>query len=272
MDSHFSFHPFRPARARTVLDEGKIHHAESMDFCGRLAMAFIGKSASSGINARSAISFLSSLFLHLAALFVFYGIGLFEHGIARRVGNSTAERPSLAIRIVANEKMQSQTPPQKAASINLIGTQESSIEKSSAQSSQVRETSDLFSTPESSTETMEILQSTERDSALLPNQDYLPLGRLTRLPVPVADIDLNVAEISDVALPGTIELTVLINADGTVADVVMPIKNERTRVFADRVAERFKSARFIPGEMDGRAIKSRLEITVVYEDLQTVKN
>lgn len=71
------------------------------------------------------------------------------------------------------------------------------------------------------------------------------------------------------AVTGNITLTVFINADGTVADVISSIETENAREFADRVAARFKGARFSPGEINRKAVKSKLHITVVGEELDT---
>jgi hypothetical protein len=99
--------------------------------------------------------------------------------------------------------------------------------------------------------------------------DYLPVGRLTRLPVPIGEIDLNVPDISAAAVGGELILTIMINADGTVAAVESTIESEDGRVFAQRVTERFKHARFAPGEIDGAAVKSQLRIVVVGEEMPT---
>ncbi len=96
---------------------------------------------------------------------------------------------------------------------------------------------------------------------------YLTAGRLTRLPVPVADIDLNVAGINDIADVGKIEMTILVNEIGIVVDVIPAIELDSAHAFAERIAQRFKDARFIPGEINGKVVKSQLHITVVSENL-----
>ncbi|MGV3741388.1 MAG: hypothetical protein ACO1NO_03650, partial [Burkholderiaceae bacterium] len=97
--------------------------------------------------------------------------------------------------------------------------------------------------------------------------DYLPIGRLTRLPMLIGEIDLNVPDISAVAIGRELILTIMINTDGTVAAVESTDESEDARVFAQRVAERFKHARFVPGEIDGIAVKSQLRIVVVGKTL-----
>lgn len=115
----------------------------------------------------------------------------------------------------------------------------------------------------------------EIPTSLLPNdvvqtrETYLPSGRLTRLPSPVNEIDLNIAEIDAAAMAGVIELTVLVKADGTVAHVSTFVQDDKARQFADLIASRFLSARFFPGEIDGKAVNSEFKVTVVSEPIPT---
>jgi hypothetical protein len=95
---------------------------------------------------------------------------------------------------------------------------------------------------------------------------YSPQGRLTRLPAPVADIDLDVPELSNSGIAGTIDMTLFINANGTVANVLASVTEDQMHAFAQLVAERFKNSRFLPGEIDGKAVNSMLKITVVSEN------
>ncbi len=103
------------------------------------------------------------------------------------------------------------------------------------------------------------------DTEPVPDQEYVMAGRLTRLPVPMTDIDLNVVGINDSDVIGKVELTVLINSDGTVADVVPVVEMESASAFAERVAQRFRIARFMPGEVNGKAVNAQVRITVVSE-------
>ena len=88
--------------------------------------------------------------------------------------------------------------------------------------------------------------------------NYSAVGRLTRLPEPVVDIDLNVAGINDIADAGKIEMTILVNEAGIVIDVIPVIGSESARAFVERVAQRFKSTRFTSGEINGKAVKSQV--------------
>ncbi|MDQ9169781.1 energy transducer TonB [Oxalobacteraceae bacterium R-40] len=103
-----------------------------------------------------------------------------------------------------------------------------------------------------------------------PHQEYVTTGKLTRLPAPIAEIDLDVDEVKEVAVAGSVRLRILINADGTVAEVLSADDDEALRVFSERVAGIFKRTRFTPGEINGRAVKAQLEINVVSEDMQAL--
>jgi hypothetical protein len=97
--------------------------------------------------------------------------------------------------------------------------------------------------------------------------DYYSVGQLTRLPVPVAPIDLNESAFNGSGFAGTIELTILILANGLVSEVVTSSENDDARTFAELVAARFRNARFVPGEINGTAVNSRLRVTVVSDPL-----
>jgi hypothetical protein len=95
---------------------------------------------------------------------------------------------------------------------------------------------------------------------------YLSAGRLTRAPRPVTDIDLNDPALNNLAFTGELELTLLIDVDGTVANVVIPVQSGSGENFANHIAERFRHARFSPGEIDGKRVRSEMKIKVVSED------
>jgi hypothetical protein len=95
--------------------------------------------------------------------------------------------------------------------------------------------------------------------------EYVSSGRLTRLPTPLEDIDLDLPDISGIAANGMVEMTLFIDSSGSVADVLALADTEDLRLFSNLVAERFRKARFAPGEINGRPVKSQLKITVVSE-------
>lgn len=94
---------------------------------------------------------------------------------------------------------------------------------------------------------------------------WLPSGRLTRLPVPLDPVDLDPAEMQPAGFSGRIELTLLVDRHGRVRDVLSNSRDPGARAFADRVAGRFRAARFTPGEIDGVPVNALLKIAVVSE-------
>lgn len=181
--------------------------------------------------------------MHFAVSWLVLHKGSFEHGVARGISNADS---ALMVSILSGDN--GAVPPEN---IERFTEQLSSVETQPAPkpAPAIR----LAGVPDA-------LKS-------LSAQDYVSAGRLTKLPSPLTEIDLNVAEISELAYAGQTSLTILINADGTVADVISGVEAENARNFAQRVAARFRSARFMPGEIDGMAVRSQLQITVVSEDL-----
>lgn len=227
------------------------------------------------MNAQRIRFSLCTLCLHLTVLWLFWQGSPFEHGAARSQKSFEVAFPVLEVGIVPSQKAQPTIPPQNPAETTSSKGRKDSIEKISASPpSRAFETTDLFTDPESPGETIKNDLPPELNPNMMIAQDYFPAGRLTRLPAPRGDIDLNVPAINDIAYAGQIELSVLIDDNGIVADVLtsMETESESMHLFADRVAERFKSARFIPGEINGKAVKSRLQITVVSENLPSSEN
>ncbi len=183
----------------------------------------------------SVIFLLGSICLHLAVFSPLWQAASFEQGVARGAKSVVPSRTPLQVHLVAQQNTQAEqkevTAAADAADVPAIGTPASS-------------------------------------GAAVASAGYLPAGRLTRVPGPLGDFDLNVALLNDAAITAKIELTVLIDAHGLVADVIVPPQADaKTTSFAQSVAQRFKNARFSPGEIDGKAVQSQLRITVVSEIL-----
>jgi hypothetical protein len=106
-----------------------------------------------------------------------------------------------------------------------------------------------------------------REATIDLDQEYWPAGSLTRLPAPIDDIDLDSEGIPHLGFFGATILTILLDMQGQVENVIFTDVSDEARDFAERVAQRFKEARFRPGEIDGRPVKSRLAVTVVRENL-----
>jgi hypothetical protein len=121
--------------------------------------------------------------------------------------------------------------------------------------------SDPGSVMESGVEPSGLARAPHLESA----EEYALSGRLTSLPTPLADIDLNTSSINSGSFAGKTELTLLIGANGIVDEVITASEPEEARAFLEQVAVRFKNTRFKPGEIDGRAVKSRLQVTIISE-------
>jgi len=112
-----------------------------------------------------------------------------------------------------------------------------------------------------------LIDPTEAQPDDIDAHTYYSARQLSRTPFPLSNIDLDVLAIDEVAFAGAIELTILVEADGTVARVSSKVDRDDVRTYVDRVAARFQRTQFSPGEIDGRAVRSKLHITVVSDPL-----
>lgn len=151
--------------------------------------------------------------------------------------------------------------PTEASSVNSVSGKSHHIE-------QHRKTDPKQSAALSTEEKIQVRRSEKANAGIASSShDFIATGLLTRMPVPITNIDLDVAEVKDVVATGAVSLAILIDADGSVIDVVSMNADSSLKHFADRVAEVFRRARFSPGEINGKAVKTRLEINVVSEPL-----
>lgn len=93
--------------------------------------------------------------------------------------------------------------------------------------------------------------------------DWLPSGKLTRLPVPLQPVELETQ--AGQVFAGRIELTLLIDREGRVRAVRHASRDPDADAFARQVATRFRAARFAPGEVDGVPVNAILKVGVVSE-------
>lgn len=104
---------------------------------------------------------------------------------------------------------------------------------------------------------------------VIPSTEFIPTGRLTRLPAPIGEINLDMPSNVSSAINAKIDLTVQIDVFGSVVDVIIPTQlDDKTTAFAQNIAKRFKYAHFSPGEINGNPVPSLLIITVVSEPIQ----
>ena len=216
------------------------------------ANSIAGKTAPRHMNSASIKFFLCALGLHLIVLGIFWHGASVEHGMARDLNSLNTVHSVLRVEIVADKQFQQ---PSFASEhrVGLLPALDQNIPTEKLFSkvpSKAFGPAAYFTVPE------QIITSY-----------YFQAGRLTRLPAPVSDIDLDVPDIHDMAFTGVTELTILIDERGTVIDVLTSMEPEGIPLFVDLVIARFKNARFIPGEINGKAVKSQLQITVVSENL-----
>jgi hypothetical protein len=207
----------------------------------------IGKNASPDMSSTASAKFLlSSICIHFALFWLLWHNGTVEYGTASSRKMSTSKTDVLTARLILDENLSAQVINR---TLNEIA-------------------------PSARTELP--IQSDESDNTAevapqaVAYQDYLTAGNLTRLPEPITEIDLDVAGINDILVTGKVELTVLINEAGMVVDIIPEVEMENEREFAEVVAQRFRSAHFTPGEINGRAVNSQLKITVVSEVLPII--
>lgn len=197
------------------------------------------------MNIRMLKSLFCSLGLHIAALSLLaLGVSA-DYGLIRPPYRSPTAHPALTVRIIGVGKQPEQGLPRKAVEPEITVASEIATK----------------------TEGKDRATDVSTDAESMP--DYVPVGRLTRPPVLLSDIDLNVADISELGLTGQLELTLFIDSNGSVVDVITSTKMKDARLFAERVVRRFKSTRFRPGEIDGKAVNSKLEIMVISEACPT---
>ncbi len=118
--------------------------------------------------------------------------------------------------------------------------------------------------PTVSTQATELPAARDAQRATQPD-NWLPSGRLTRLPVPLDPVDLDQPDMQAAGFTGRIELTVLVDRHGRVTHVRSGSRDPAAQAFVLRAAGRFRSARFTPGEVDGVAVNAILKISVVSE-------
>jgi hypothetical protein len=190
------------------------------------------------MKARLAVFSLCSLSVHLLALSMLGPEATFEHGTTR-----SNDASALRVRIVASDPAL-QMRPREAVEL-----QNPHLESLTRQ---------VHASPAEST-------PVPTPVGPVAAQEYLQRGQLTRLPTPLSEIDLNAVQLGEMGFSGQLELVVMIDAEGAVVEVRNYAIEENARAFADGVAAHFRNARFTPGEVHGRPVRSQLRITVVSE-------
>ncbi len=100
---------------------------------------------------------------------------------------------------------------------------------------------------------------------ILPDTEYYPARRLDVLPRPVQEVPLRYpdsAAFSDVS--GTVTLLLLIDETGIVTDAQV-LSADPPGYFEEAAAESFRGTLFVPGQREGRAVRSRLAVEVNFD-------
>lgn len=107
--------------------------------------------------------------------------------------------------------------------------------------------------------------ATPTDAPSLAGRIYHPAERLTKHPQPTVAVDLEGPELRPVVASGRMVLRVWIDDDGGVADAEVET-SELPPAFARVAIAAFRQTRFIPGELDGRPVRSFVRLEIGYED------
>lgn len=195
---------------------------------------------------------LISLGLHFLGFF-----GLSEHEIFERAAAHAHASSGTANPTVYAEIFPARTSQEPDDSLDGLKNSESLIRRSKEPLAKTA------ATPRSKAD----IPEQKNEEPALSFQDYSTAGTLTRLPSPITNIDLDVADVKEVAVPGSVRLTLFIDADGMVTQVISASEDDALHAFSTHVAEIFKRARFTPGEVNGMAVKAQLEIEIVSESM-----
>lgn len=185
---------------------------------------------------------ICSLCLHFAVISLFSHVRPFEHGSARI--NHRAQS-TVAVRLVPGDEKPLLSALQQRQELEAVAADEKPSSQLTAPA--IEE----VSTP-----------IAERTA---PTDEFLSSGQLTQRPTPLSQIDLNIDEISEIPFSGMVDLIIRIDVDGSVVDVTASTDAKNADEFIERVSARFKSARFRPGEVNGRPVRSELRVTVMSE-------
>lgn len=100
-----------------------------------------------------------------------------------------------------------------------------------------------------------------------PRDEYLPRPLLTVGPAPRAAIALDYPSDGPIVGRYTAKLTLYIDGEGQVRHLDFVGDEALPDVLRRAAREAFTRARFTPGQLDGRVVKSRIRVEVVYESL-----
>ena len=92
--------------------------------------------------------------------------------------------------------------------------------------------------------------------------DYLPVSLLTQRPIVLRDINPELPEILQSLEPQSFHLTLFINEYGDVDHIELSSIDSMPEFMMDELRRHFEVMRFMPGQLDGRVVRSALRIRV----------
>ncbi|MCC6211432.1 MAG: energy transducer TonB [Burkholderiales bacterium] len=102
------------------------------------------------------------------------------------------------------------------------------------------------------------------DVAPVPAPVFYSADQLTRRPEPTAQPDLHVPRKIARLVVGAVSLRLWIDEFGNVVSVEVTKSNVPATV-SDLAVEAFRGTRFKPGEIEGRSVRSRIDVDVIYD-------
>jgi outer membrane biosynthesis protein TonB len=99
----------------------------------------------------------------------------------------------------------------------------------------------------------------------IPAPTYYTTDRLTKRPQPTAEAELDTPETWPIAASGTIILKLWISEFGDVVSADVE-KTDLPELFSRTAVAAFRNLRFVPGEIDGRRVRTVMRIEVIYSD------
>jgi hypothetical protein len=207
--------------------------------------------------------FLSySILLHLLVLVVLTQYGSFNHGVDAQKKSMNGARTVYATIAAISEK-RGRVPEHSA--IHRVGEQRKIGRDSDSKLIPANTADKMHGNSVYERIKRKSAEKAEDDAEGVPMQGYFVAGKLTRLPVPLIPVDLNIPPISHLQPNQSIQITLLIDANGGVARVIRSSDDEKSKEFFELIAAQFRKVEFAPGEIEGERVKSQLTIAVISE-------
>lgn len=195
------------------------------------------------MNLRPIMTFAAVVLLHFILFFLIWNAGANPHDKFERAILTTAHSTKLSVSLINKFAFAPAVP-------TVTHLQNPTIVKAQESSDQIED----------------LIQNNSPTQSQ-PTALYIAAGLLTKLPTPAEPIDLDIGEHRNLLIPKEIEFNILIDANGAVVDAKPTPSTDIAayREYVDHISARFKNARFLPGEIDGKAVNTELAIVVASE-------